>query len=942
MSSLKKIFISSPGDVRKERDIAEAVIDKIGEEFKARWRFQTVRWDKYSEGVMLDARLTPQESVNRQLPLLSECDIVIVILWSRMGTLLPLIAEFKKTDGSAYLSGTEYEYCMAVEEREKRFDETPEILVFHCSREMPDEVANAEDFDEQQRNLKLFLDRIRTEGAGGINDYKTEDEFKEKLESGLRKYLQGKHFAWSVDPIDHDETFVGREEEIEKLINELIAGNDQALVYLPGVGKTTLARVIARNPKLRGKFHGVLWADVGKDTSYDEIMKKWANALEIPDETISKLATYNDWYKAIEKEISERSNLLIVLDDVWSLKGNKDLRSLGKECTYLVTTRLNAIASSLCGENNVTLIKPLPRKQSLQLLQAYAPKEIAVAQAQYATLLNSILISLDGLPLALEVTGKNLRGKYNEGKPDRLKRALERIQEAGALFENQNRNLKDWGSKRLIPLLDVYYEDLDNEDLKRALCAVSVFRPNPHTFSEEIAIAVCAVSDELLEPLEEAGFINVRSDGQYVMHRAISEYANAKLAPDERIELHTKALQYYEDAINQLTPGKDMLSYASWYRYEKAEWQGLQQARLYHLAAARPDSDWAVGQAILRIYFDAFWWWGYYQPFAFCDALIEKWQHKTQARKVKEILDTLRIFGENYPAGYDKKDESGLGKIRSSWPDVEPGWPSVRKALDTLRKTAELDSDIASLTPEQQHIRGLMDFFLAESFAYADEPDLPQAMQTYESARSTFETLGDSWIHSWILFYMADLIKDKGVNEGEREASRTKARTYCEDSIKLAECMPFLDRDPELLGNIYRVIGDLDFTTLNYALAAKDYFYASAYAYMFQGIPSPPDSYTTEFYREITGKVSSRIAELRVKDSFAGKQLFDELNRYWTPYRMQVMDESVVAETLVTADDISACLFPRPPKDDDTENNLAIYQANVKSTVNAAMFTALI
>ena len=189
---------------------------------------------------------------------------------------------------------------------------------------------------------------------------------------------------------------------------------------------------------------------------------------------------------------------------------------------------------------------------------------------------------------------------------------------------------------------------------------------------------------------------------------------------------------------------------------------------------------------------------------------------------------------------------------------------------------------------------------------------------------------------------MADLIKDKGVNDGEREANRTKAHTYCEDSIKLAECMPLLDRDPELLGNIYRVIGDLDFTTQNYALAAKDYFYASAYAYMFQGIPSPPDSYTTEFYREITEKVSSRTAELLAKDSFAGRQLFDELNGYWTPYRKQVMNESVVGETLVTAGDISAYLFPSPPTEDDAKNNSVIYQANVKSIVKAAMFTALI
>jgi hypothetical protein len=37
----------------------------------------------------------------------------VVILWSRMGT--PLPAEYTKADGTAYLSGTEWEFLDAVE-----------------------------------------------------------------------------------------------------------------------------------------------------------------------------------------------------------------------------------------------------------------------------------------------------------------------------------------------------------------------------------------------------------------------------------------------------------------------------------------------------------------------------------------------------------------------------------------------------------------------------------------------------------------------------------------------------------------------------------------------------------------------------------------------------------------------------------------------------------
>ena len=56
----------------------------------------------------MEAGLTPQEAINRGIAKPSECDLVIVILWSRMGT--PLPPEYTKPDGTTSLSGTEWEY----------------------------------------------------------------------------------------------------------------------------------------------------------------------------------------------------------------------------------------------------------------------------------------------------------------------------------------------------------------------------------------------------------------------------------------------------------------------------------------------------------------------------------------------------------------------------------------------------------------------------------------------------------------------------------------------------------------------------------------------------------------------------------------------------------------------------------------------------------------
>ena len=109
-----RIFLASPGDVRDERELARAVIEQIRLEraFRERVNLEIIAWDQPGVAVAMEAGLTPQEAIKRGLPQPSQCDLVVVILWSRMGT--PLPAEYTKPDGTAYLSGTEWEYRDAI------------------------------------------------------------------------------------------------------------------------------------------------------------------------------------------------------------------------------------------------------------------------------------------------------------------------------------------------------------------------------------------------------------------------------------------------------------------------------------------------------------------------------------------------------------------------------------------------------------------------------------------------------------------------------------------------------------------------------------------------------------------------------------------------------------------------------------------------------------
>jgi hypothetical protein len=83
-----------------------------------------VSWDDPAAPTPMTAGLSPQEAVNRFGPKPSQCDIVVVILWSRLGTHLD-VATFRKPDGEPYLSGTEWEFEDAWNAKPQ-----PEILVY--------------------------------------------------------------------------------------------------------------------------------------------------------------------------------------------------------------------------------------------------------------------------------------------------------------------------------------------------------------------------------------------------------------------------------------------------------------------------------------------------------------------------------------------------------------------------------------------------------------------------------------------------------------------------------------------------------------------------------------------------------------------------------------------------------------------------------------------
>lgn len=98
-----RVFISSPGDVQIERNIARNVIKELNSLYAQHLKIEVLMWEDFP----LSADATFQEGINYFLTN-EHIDLAVFILWSRLGT--PLSVKFRKEDGSPYNSGTEYEF----------------------------------------------------------------------------------------------------------------------------------------------------------------------------------------------------------------------------------------------------------------------------------------------------------------------------------------------------------------------------------------------------------------------------------------------------------------------------------------------------------------------------------------------------------------------------------------------------------------------------------------------------------------------------------------------------------------------------------------------------------------------------------------------------------------------------------------------------------------
>jgi hypothetical protein len=193
------VFISSPMDVPQERLAVKGVCQELISEplLGGKVIVHPILWEVPGTGAPLLATCTPQQAINEVMCQPSECDLVIVILASRLGTPLPREANGQallKPNGKPYRSGTEWEFLDAV--RDHKEYSLPEVLVYRKTPQAPLSPTDPEfAANDRQRRLvdDFFSEFLNSDGSmpRGFATYTAPDDLAGLVKYAVMRLLPG-------------------------------------------------------------------------------------------------------------------------------------------------------------------------------------------------------------------------------------------------------------------------------------------------------------------------------------------------------------------------------------------------------------------------------------------------------------------------------------------------------------------------------------------------------------------------------------------------------------------------------------------------------------------------------------------------------------------------------------------------------------------------------
>lgn len=737
---------------------------------------------------------------------------------------------------------------------------------------------------------------------------------------------------------------VGRDKLVEGVLAGLQAGQqDFAFVYLPGVGKTAVAAELINNAAIMQRFpEGVLWAHLGQDPDVNRQLSKWAKSLGLTKEDIGDCNGLDELGEAVAQAIGDGSMLLVV-DDVWTTEAGERFMIGGPNCARVITTRYRNVARELMpAVDDVLEVRKLSPEEGFQLLADLAPHAAKLAPDALRQLVDRV----DGLPIALVLIGKMLKRDGDDVQATQS--ILQALTDIGQVFhEKKPLEYAEAHNLSMGEVVEASYSALGSagplnrdgvpgDQLRSALEALSVLRPDPAWFPVALGQLVTGASNQALKSLADAGLIEAVHYGgegmqapgnvRYTMHRMIAEYVRSKLSPQRLQALNRLAADYYLEQLTVLEKtyqGGAATSYSFMYRYEDPEWQDCQDNWLYYFAQTGYDTE--ANLSFLRVWFDGFWWWSCFtaEGYDFCDELLNDWRYRLSLSAtgaatspslnsdriawIMHGLDLLSRFKHAYP----KETE-----IRSGG-----GWSEVTETLSKLRHRTNLDADLSQLTnPNARHVRALTDIFLAEAERFG-HGNIAGAEAFYRDALYLFREAKDNWNIAWALYHLADMLSTCGRHQ--------EARSLALEAREAGEA----GGDLEVVALAYRLLGDIALAEKNESETLRNYQMAVERAYRFQVQPEDPDPYTIQFYADLSEMVATRVLKNYSAMPEQAHRLAVGLRQVWLDCDAELdpVPDKHVWLTETNAQILARQLFPAPLLLDRLKAEGDIYAGRVKA-----------
>jgi len=400
-------------------------------------------------------------------------------------------------------------------------------------------------------------------------------------------------------------SFVGREDELQDVLDLLNKTRLLTLTGPGGVGKTRLALQAAAQ-SIDNFPHGTFFVPLTAVNSPDYLPQSIADAMKFSfDYHSSSLSPEEQLLEYLETR-----SLLLVLDNFEHLMGGTEfvVKLLqGTAKLYLLVTSRERLKLNSEWTYEVKGMS-FPANGSNLGLEEYSAVQLFIERARqvhsYAVLMEDekpcvkrICQLVQGMPLGIELAAGWLPVLSCQEIADEIETSLDFLSSTQRDQPDKHRSLR--------AAFDYSWKLLDEEH-KRVFRALSIFQGG---FDRKAAAQVMGADLRILSELVDKSFLHRTDQGRYEIHALLKQFGDERLNshPDEKQETNENHSRYYVEFLESVQKeilGEDLIRIREQVRMEK---ENIRAALQWSAVHWQPKESAAALNAYMMFYFVQGW-----------------------------------------------------------------------------------------------------------------------------------------------------------------------------------------------------------------------------------------------------------------------------------------------------------------------------------------------